>query len=135
MASEEKCTHRKRSLLIAEDDEDDRIIYEVVLRQFTKCVDFDFVGNGLELIGYLNARDSLPDLIFLDLNMPLMDGREALKAIRSDTKLKDIPVVCITTSSSPEDVRFCHDNRAGFFTKPAVVSEFSGIVQSQMRRP
>jgi CheY-like chemotaxis protein len=134
MASEDKCSDRKRSLLIAEDDEDDRMIYEEILKGFTKCVDFEFVENGRELIERLNAQDSLPDLILLDLNMPLMDGRQALKAIRSDPKLKDIPVVCITTSTSHEDIRFCQDQRAGFYTKPAAIAEFSGLVHSQIRR-
>jgi two-component system, response regulator len=127
-----KCSQRKRSLVIAEDDEDDRTFYEAALMDFTGCVDFEFVGNGQELIKYLNAHDSLPDLIFLDLNMPGMDGREALKVIRSHPKFKNIPVVCFTTSSSKADRSFCFDNGAAFHTKPPLMSEFSAIVQSQI---
>jgi CheY-like chemotaxis protein len=129
-----KCSQRKRSLVIAEDDEDDREFYEAALTESAKCVDFVFVGNGVELIEYLRAHESLPDLIFLDLNMPLMDGREALKVIRSHPKFKDIPVVCITTSSNKDDRSLCFGHGAGFFTKPARISEFSALVQSQVRK-
>ncbi len=65
-----------------------RMLFDAALREFTKCVDYAFVENGEELIEYLNAQDSLPDLILLDLNMPRMDGREALKVIRSNPKVQ-----------------------------------------------
>jgi CheY-like chemotaxis protein len=124
--------HSKRFILIAEDDEDDRKFYEAALREFAGCVDFEFVENGRELIDYLSSRDSFPDLIFLNINMPLMDGLEALKVMRSHPKLKDIPVVCFTTSSSIEERNFCLDHGAAFHTKPPSMSEFSAVVQSQV---
>ena len=133
MANE--CSRGKRFVLIAEDDEDDRMLYEFALGHFTKCVEFAFVGNGEELIEHLNSHKTLPDVILLDLNMPLMDGRQALKAIRSHPKFKNIPVVCITTSSSPSDLRFCHEHGAGFFTKPDRMPDFSALVQSQVGMP
>ena len=132
MALKDEFSQRKRLILIAEDDEDDRMFFQEALQKFAGVVDFEFVENGRELIDYLDDRDALPDLIFLSINMRLMDGREALKVIRSDPKLKDIPVVCFTTSSSAEDRSFCLDHGAGFCTKPNRMSEFSALVQSQI---
>jgi CheY-like chemotaxis protein len=132
MAIANEGSQRKPFILIAEDDEDDRLLYETAIRDFTERVDFKFVENGRELIDYLSSRDSFPDLIFLNINMPLMDGLEALKVMRSHPKFKDLPVVCFTTSSSQEDRNFCLDHGASFHTKPARMSEFSAIVQSEI---
>jgi CheY-like chemotaxis protein len=129
----DKCSQKKRFVLIAEDDEDDRMLYETALGEFAGSVEFKFVENGRELIDYLSSRDSFPDLIFLNINMPLMDGLETLTVMRSHPKFKDLPVVCLTTSSSQEDRNFCLDHGAGFYTKPIRMSEFSALVQSQIR--
>ncbi len=102
-------SQKKRFVLIAEDDEDDRMFFETALRESAEYADFKFVENGRQLIDYLSSRDSLPDLIFLDLNMPLMDGRETLKVIRSDPKLKGIPVVGFVGCCTSEDRSFCLD--------------------------
>jgi two-component system response regulator len=122
----------KRFILIAEDDEDDRTILDEFLSKYSaETFHFEFVENGRELIDYLSVQDShRPDLILLDLNMPLVDGREALKVIRSDPQYKDIPVVCFATCHSPEDLSFCLDHGATLHVKPALVSEFSAFIQS-----
>jgi two-component system response regulator len=134
MAITNEDSHKKPFVLIAEDDEDDRIFFEEALWKFVGVVDFEFVENGRELIDYLSSRDSLPDLILLDLNMPLMDGREALKVIRSDPKLKGIPVTCLTTGCSPDDSSFCLDYGVALHEKPTSTSEFSALIQSQIRK-
>jgi CheY-like chemotaxis protein len=127
-------SQKKCFVLIAEDDEDDRMFYETALGEFAERVEFKFVENGRELIDYLSSRDSFPDLIFLSINMPLINGLEALELMRSHPKFKDLPVVCFTTSSSQEDRNFCLDHGAAFYTKPDRMSEFSALVQSQIRR-
>jgi CheY-like chemotaxis protein len=129
MEFEDERSQRKCFLLIAEDDEDDRMFYEIALTDFG-CVEFEFVGNGDELIDYMGAQRSLPDAIFLDLNMPLMDGREALQVIRSDPKFKDIPVACFATLSTIADHGFCLSHGASCHTKPVLMSEFSALIQS-----
>ncbi len=134
MALKDKFSQRKRFVLIAEDDEDDRMLFEEALQKCAGAVDFEFVENGRELIDYLSSRDSFPDLIFLNINMPLMDGLETLEVMRSHPKFKDLPVVCFTTSSSQEDRNFCLDHGAAFHTKPARMSEFSALIQSQIRK-
>jgi CheY-like chemotaxis protein len=106
MGLEDECSQRKRFIRIAEDDEDDRMILEEVLREFAESVDFMFVENGRELMDYLSSRKSFPALSFLDINMPLMDGLDALEVIRSDPKLKNLPVMCFTTSSAGDGGRY-----------------------------
>lgn len=133
MAVANKCSQGKLFTLIAEDDEDDQMFYEAALTEYIKEVDFAFVENGQELIDYLTAQDSSPDLILLDLNMPLVDGREALKAIRSDPKLKELRVACLTTSSSPDDRQFCLDHGAAFHTKPYSLPDLSVILLSLLQ--
>ena len=102
---------RKKSevaILIADDDADDRMLISDALRESRVSNDLHFVENGEELLDYLRNRgkfsDALkfprPGLILLDLNMPKMDGREALKEIKETPELKSIPVVVLTTSKA-----------------------------------
>jgi two-component system cell cycle response regulator len=86
-----------------------------------------FVRNGVELLAYLRRRAAFaepsesprPGLILLDLNMPCMDGREALREIKADPELRPIPVVVLTTSRAPEDVTRCYElGAASYIVKP-----------------
>jgi CheY-like chemotaxis protein len=133
MSVASKRLQEKPFTLIAEDDEDDRMFFDLALTEYVKGVDFAFVENGQELIDYLTIQDSSPDLIVLDLNMPLMDGRAALKAIRSDPKLKELRVACLTTSSNLDDRQFCLDLGAAFHTKPYSLPELSVIFHSLLK--
>jgi len=75
--------------------------------------------DGVELLSYLRSHVVHPDLIFLDLNMPRKDGREALRELKADTALKTIPVIMLSTSSAPFDVDECYRSGANFFlSKP-----------------
>ncbi len=99
-------------ILMAEDDPDDRLMIKEALAEAQIINAIEFVNDGEELLDYLYKRDKFaylkgepyPGLILLDLNMPRKDGREALKEIKSDSKLKHIPVVALTTTRSEEDV-------------------------------
>jgi len=96
-----------------------------------------FVDDGEELLDYLNQRGKYageagnaprPGLILLDLNMPRMDGREALKLIKDDTMLRDIPVVVLTTSGLDEDIARTYQSGVNsFITKPVT---FPGLVEA-----
>jgi len=100
------------SILIADDDEDDRFLAKEALREARLMNELDFVEDGEELMDYLLAngkyeyrKDSpLPGFVLLDLNMPKKDGREALKEIKADPGLKDIPIAVLTTSRTEEDI-------------------------------
>lgn len=119
-------------LMMADDDPDDR---EFVREAFEECGflgEFRFVGDGGALVDYLrlsvrNPRDRerpLPDLILLDLNMPRVDGHEALKRIKSDEELRRIPIVVLTTSESESDIQRTYEGGVNsFITKPAGYAE------------
>ena len=97
--------------------------------------DLRFVEDGEELLDYLyhrgrfagEAESPRPGLILLDLNMPRMDGREALREIKSDPALRSIPVVVLTTSKAEEDIYRTYDLGVNsFITKPV---QFEGLVE------
>jgi CheY-like chemotaxis protein len=83
-------------ILYADDDSDDRELFSQAVREIDPEIQIIEVENGLEAITSL-ATDILPDLIFLDVNMPLLNGDEALVQIRKDSRLKDLKVVMYST--------------------------------------
>jgi two-component system, chemotaxis family, response regulator Rcp1 len=94
------------------------------------------VQDGEEAMDFLKKRKShaeapRPDLILLDLNLPKMDGRAVLAEIKSDTELRRIPVVVLTTSKAEEDILRSYDLHANcYITKPVELEEFISIVQN-----
>jgi CheY-like chemotaxis protein len=122
------------TILIADDDADDRLMAKEALEECRLANRIDFVEDGVELLDYLHARGrhaarqaaKRPGLIILDLNMPKMDGREALRAIKADPSLRRIPVVVMTTSKAEEDIYRTYDLGVNsFITKPVT---FEGLV-------
>lgn len=86
--------------------------------------------DGVEAMEYLHGS-SRPDVIFLDLNLPRMDGREVLEAVKGDDDLKSIPIVVLTTSESEEDVLRSYQLHANcYITKPVDFTQFIKVVQS-----
>jgi CheY-like chemotaxis protein len=123
---------------MADDDEDDRHIAERALAgtRLEGCL--RFVEDGERLLAYLRGQapyDGVnaaprPNLILLDLNMPRVDGREALDQIKSDPALRRIPVVILTTSSAEEDVLRSYDLGVNaFVTKPVTFRGLSKVLQ------
>ena len=123
------------TILVAEDDEDDRLLMQEALEENRLANDLHFVGDGEELMDYLLHRGIYhdpqkaprPSLILLDLNMPRKDGREALKEIKADPELRQIPIVVLTTSKAEEDILRTYDlGVSSFIAKPVV---FESMVQ------
>lgn len=111
----------KNIVLYAEDDSDDLQLVKEAFFQHTKNVEIISVSDGVQALSWLqklNENHPAPCLIILDINMPRMDGKEALEAIRSMDRFKDIPAVLFTTSSQPIDKAFAKKYNAGFITKP-----------------
>lgn len=122
-------------ILVADDDADDRMLIGDAFEEACLKNPVDFVEDGIELLDYLKQQgkykdlteEFLPGIILLDLNMPRMDGRAALKEIRADPKLRKIPIVVLTTSKSEEDIlRTYNLGVNSFITKPVT---FDGLVQ------
>ena len=98
---------RQDSILItlADDDEDDRLFFIDAFDELKINTIVKTVPNGKELLNFLNHPDTvLPHIIFLDLNMPLLNGVDCLKAIKLNHKFKDIAIAIYSTSSSDKDV-------------------------------
>ena len=91
-----------RTLLI-DDDDDDQFIFLTALEDVVPAGRCHISNNALEAFRYLTAVAEVPDLIFLDLNMPMMNGFEFLLILKSDPRLSAIPVIIFSTSDSPED--------------------------------
>lgn len=126
-------------ILLADDDEDDRELTRDALEYARLANELRHVVDGQELMDYLrhegayaNPADApRPGIILLDLNMPRMDGREALTAIKADPALRQIPVVVLTTSKDEEDIFRTYDlGVSGFVTKPVTFEALVEVVRT-----
>lgn len=122
-------------ILMADDDDDDFVLTQKALKESKLLNKLTRVRDGEELMDYLYKRGEFaddpnverPGVILLDLNMPRKDGREALREIKSDSDLRNIPVVVFTTSKAEEDIyRSYQLGVNSFITKPVT---FAGLLQ------
>jgi CheY-like chemotaxis protein len=122
-------------ILVADDDDDDRLLTADALRAARLLNPLQFVTNGEELMDYLHRQGNFappaptprPGLLFLDLNMPRKDGREALQEIKTDPELRSIVVVVLTTSETQEDIDRIYELGANsYIAKPVT---FEGLVR------
>jgi CheY-like chemotaxis protein len=122
-------------ILIADDDQEDVDMALEAMNHCRVCNPIDRVSDGQELMDYLNntgpftdkVQYSKPGLILLDLNMPKLDGREALQQIKNNPDLRHIPVVVLTTSKAELDIIKTYDLGVNsFITKPVT---FDGLVE------
>ncbi len=118
------------TILMADDDEDDRLLAREVLTESRLANDFRTVKNGDELMDYLYRRGSYagpgaapwPGLILLDLNMPKKDGLEVLEEIKDDPGLQSIPIIVLTVSSAVEDILYSRElGASSYITKPVTL--------------
>lgn len=125
---------RPITILMADDDADDRMLTCEALAESRLGNDLRFVEDGEELLDYLRRRGRYsdpdaaprPGLILLDLNMPKKDGRQALQEIKADPELRRIPIVVLTTSRAEEDILRTYDLGANSFIPKPVT--FDGLV-------
>ena len=125
-------------ILLADDDEDDRMLAKEALAESRLANELHTVEDGVQLLDYLYRRGKYadladcprPGLILLDLNMPKMDGREALKKIKADPSLRRIPVVVMTTSKAEEDIYRTYDLGANsYITKPVMFESLVKVMK------
>lgn len=116
---------KKLHVLLVDDDAVDRELFIEALSFTAENVEVTEAFNGVHALELLRAGQQKPHLIILDLNMPVMDGREALKAIKNDPELQCIPVCILSTSNAHFDVTTAYAERANLFlVKPM---EFSAL--------
>jgi len=129
-------TSEPTAFLMAEDDLQDRLLVRKAFESARAAHHLSFVADGEELLRYLRRQAPFsnvrrPDLILLDLNMPRMDGREALREIRRDPQLRVLPVVVLTTSAAEEDILHSYDLGANsYIRKPATFREMVEVVEA-----
>jgi CheY-like chemotaxis protein len=124
-------------IVVADDDVDDQDLVQQAFKDSKVKFNIVRVYDGIQLLDYLRKRskyktnkDPNPNLILLDLNMPLMDGLKALQEIKSDSNLKDIPIYVITTSRSVHDKEKAIEYGAtGFYHKGASSEDLKRIVK------
>ena len=114
---------------LVDDDADDISIFKEVLQDINPGIDFMSAGDGHEALTALKMQHNNPDVIFLDLNMPRMGGKECLVALKKDARLKNIPVIMYTTSSQSKDIEETMLKGAVcFITKPTNLKELRSIL-------
>ena len=112
---------KNRHILWADDDIDDLMLMRHVLQDLGDSYEITEVHNGQEALEYLAAaktNKTLPCLIILDMNMPVLDGKETLAQLKQDPELNQIPVVFFTTSNSQMDKLYCKHQGVEMITKP-----------------
>lgn len=121
-------------VLLVEDDAADVRLTREALDECRTPYQLQVMRDGLQAMEYLSRMKSTPelprpDVILLDWNLPAMNGREVLRAIKSDEQLRNIPVLVLTTSSARDDVRQAYDLHANcFITKPVSIHRFFEII-------
>lgn len=105
-------------ILLADDDEDDRLFFKEALEEIKVKTNVSFVNDGIQLMNYLNRPGNrLPNVVFLDLNMPIKGGMDCLLEIRKNSRLKDLAIVIYSTSASDEDIEDAFVNGANIYLK------------------
>jgi CheY-like chemotaxis protein len=127
------------TILMADDDPDDRQMTREAFEEARLANDLRFVTDGVELMEYLQRRGAYtdpassprPGILLLDLNMPRKDGREALQEIKADPRLRTIRVIVMTTSKAEEDIVRSYDlSAASYITKPITFDALVEVVRT-----
>jgi CheY-like chemotaxis protein len=112
---------KKRYILWADDDPDDLSLIKDILHKNNRDYDIVEAANGKQALSCLQRakeEDNLPCLVILDINMPVMDGKQTLATIKRTESFQELPVVVFTTSSSELDKQFCNSFNVEMITKP-----------------
>jgi CheY-like chemotaxis protein len=124
---------RTLKILLIEDDADDVQLFQEALEDNHIQFELQVIMDGDRVPTYLATTPVVPDIIVMDLNLPKLHGKDLLMMIRSTERFMNIPLVIFTTSASPFDIQFAHDNGASrFITKPSSISGFNHAVETIM---
>lgn len=123
------------NIVLADDDEDDRMLFSEAIDEIAVHAKLSLFKHGQELLDYLTQPYiKLPNLIFLDLNMPIKNGMQCLLEIRNNPKLKDIYIAIYSTSSSNQDIEDAFSNGADIYiNKPNCFNKLKEMVEKVIR--
>lgn len=131
-----------RVILLADDDAEDCLLLGEALREIGRDVDLRTVRDGEELLDYLHRRGRYappadaptPDVILMDLKMPRLDGREAIRALKGHPRWRRTPIVALTTSTAQDDIAACYDLGVNsYIPKPVTYRALVEIVKVMSR--
>ncbi|MCW3104214.1 MAG: rcp1 3 [Bacteroidetes bacterium] len=111
---------KDKHIMVVDDDEDDRKLFCRALNQVSQDIGCLRASNGKDALEYLgDAKNSVPEIIFLDINMPVMTGWEFLTKVKKDGRMKSIPIIIFSTSSNQRDINIAYDlGAASYCVKP-----------------
>lgn len=122
------------NILLAEDDQDDCLLFKEVLEELAASAQLTVVHNGEQLMQLLDQGGPLPDILFLDLNMPRKNGFACLEEIKQNEKLKDIPIVAISTSFEQDMVTLLYKKGVQhYIRKPNEFSLLKKVIQNALK--
>lgn len=108
-----------KNIFLVDDDTDDQLFFTDALKEIDSNILCSIANNGKEALEQLRKIKTLPEILFLDLNMPFMNGYECLSQLKNEARLSKIPVVIFTTSNDPKDAEITHQLGADvFLSKP-----------------
>ncbi len=121
---------KKITVLLADDDPDDCLFFEEALKELPLSTDLSFVYNGQQLMERLaKKRPKLPDVLFLDLNMPGKNGFSCLKEIKTNSRLEHLPVFIFSTAHDPDMLNLVYKDAAHYYIrKPAEFSQLKKVL-------
>jgi CheY-like chemotaxis protein len=117
-------------VFVTDDDDDDRLLFQEVLKELPYLIHLSMARDGDETIKSLRQFPQLPDILFLDLNMPLKNGLECLKEIKASKSLAPLPVIIFSTSSYPAAINQAYNEGAHLYIrKPNDFLSFKRSIQ------
>lgn len=118
-----------RNIIFCEDDEDDRIFFKEILQDYNPSLQVEFLSSGTRLMQLL--KDFVPDLLFLDLEMPFKNGLECLVEIRSNQFLKNLPIIVFSSTTRLSNIQTAYDMGANLFLiKSSTFGEYAASLKA-----
>lgn len=127
---------KKIQFLLVEDNPADVRLVKEGLKEIEQKIHLNVIGDGAEAINFLwkegkYANQETPQLIFLDLNIPKENGKDVLRRLKADASLKSIPVIILTSTSNPSEIKELYELCANcFVTKPTELDQFLHVISS-----
>lgn len=119
-----------KNVLLAEDDEEDVLLFNTVLSELNQDILVTVVTDGILLMTFLKQETTLPEMIFLDLNMPHKNGFECLREIKGNEKWNSIKIVILSTSSQPQQIEKAYKGGADLYlAKPVSYTIFKNMIE------
>ena len=126
-----------KSILLVDDDQDDISLFHEALDEVDSLIEFYSAGNGRKALEFLlDSQAPAPDLIFLDINMPEMNGWRCLTELKASPRIKQIPVIMFSTSAMKADLQKASNLGAiGFYQKPERFEALKGLLKAVIGKP